>query len=46
MANFSQFEAMVEQTVDLNALERHEYLINPAFDKMLGQIRLTECTKL
>jgi len=34
----SQLEAMVEQTVDLEAVERHEFLVNPAFDARLAEL--------
>lgn len=37
--DLSQFEAMVEQTIDLDAVERHEYLINPSFDNRLEDLR-------
>lgn len=33
--DFSHLEAMVEQTVDMQALERHEYLVNPSFNSQL-----------
>mmetsp|Transcript_48662 Transcript_48662/g.95398 ORF Transcript_48662/g.95398 Transcript_48662/m.95398 type:complete len:948 (-) Transcript_48662:170-3013(-) len=38
MSDLSQFEAMVEQTVDLDAVDNHEYLINPAFDPRLEEL--------
>jgi hypothetical protein len=34
--NLQQFEALVEQTIDLDALDRHEYLINPSFDEKVS----------
>jgi hypothetical protein len=32
------FEAMVEQTIDLEALDRHEFNINPAFDENVSHV--------
>lgn len=34
-----KFQDLVETTVDLNALDRHEYLIRADFDDNLGQLR-------
>lgn len=40
IADLSPFESMVEQTIDLDAVNEHEYLINPAFDKRLEDLKL------
>jgi DNA mismatch repair protein MSH2 len=32
IGDLKNFEAMVEQTIDLEALDRHEFIVNPAFD--------------
>lgn len=37
--DLSQFEQMVEQSIDLDAIENHEYLINPAFDPRLEDLK-------
>lgn len=39
VADLSQLEAMVEQTVDMDAIDRHEYLVNPAFDPRLADLK-------
>lgn len=36
--DLGQFEAMVEQTIDLDSVAKHEYLINPAFDDDLQDL--------
>lgn len=38
-ADFSQFEAMIEQTVDLDRVDKNEYLINPKFNPRLLEIQ-------
>ena len=39
VADLAQFEAMVEQTVDMDAVDRHEYLVNAAFDPRLEELK-------
>lgn len=40
VTDLSPFESMVEQTIDLDAVNEHEYLINPAFDKRLEDLKV------
>jgi DNA mismatch repair protein MSH2 len=39
VGDFKQLEALVETTVDLDALDRHEYLVNPAFNSDMQRIQ-------
>ncbi|CEP00431.1 DNA mismatch repair proteins mutS family domain-containing protein [Plasmodiophora brassicae] len=36
-ANMAQFESLIEQSIDLDAVERHEFLINAAFTPELTE---------
>eukprot|EP00002_Diphylleia_rotans_P003084 TRINITY_DN12067_c0_g1_i1.p1 TRINITY_DN12067_c0_g1~~TRINITY_DN12067_c0_g1_i1.p1 ORF type:complete len:919 (+),score=178.55 TRINITY_DN12067_c0_g1_i1:68-2824(+) len=35
----SNFEGLVESTIDLSSIEQHEYLINPSFNEELAELR-------
>ncbi|KAJ7201637.1 muts domain V-domain-containing protein [Mycena pura] len=37
-ANLAKYSEMVEQTIDLDELERHNYVIKPEFDERLGEL--------
>jgi len=37
--DFDQFEQMVETAIDMEAIGRHEYLINPAYHPPLGELK-------
>lgn len=37
--DLGQFEAMVEHTIDLDAVDKHEFLVNPSFDPKLEDLR-------
>jgi hypothetical protein len=39
IADFKQLEVMVEATIDLSLLDRHEYAVNPQFDPDLQALR-------
>ena len=37
-AELSTFEKLVENTIDLDAIDRHEYVVNPAFDPEASEL--------